>query len=132
MADPCQPIRNTIDSLRQQIEDIQTSPDYTQGPNDPHPGKPDPEALHEVTVLQKQLASKVAQLHACEQAHVRALALGWPGHVDTDLELSSLLTGNHTLMARFMLQYPNAGQAPIFAAQGGGIFSLVKEDYSNQ
>ncbi len=61
-----------------------------------------------------------------------ALALSWQGHVDTDLSLPGLIGSDHTILARMMMQFPNAGKAPIFATQGGfGAFSLMKADYGN-
>lgn len=47
----CNAIEKELNDLRHQITAIQSSPDYIQGPHDPHPGKPDPELLAEVKAL---------------------------------------------------------------------------------
>jgi murein DD-endopeptidase MepM/ murein hydrolase activator NlpD len=52
--------------------------------------------------------------------------------VDTDLQLPALLNADHTLVARFMMQFPIAGAGPIFSSQSGaGTFSVAKEDYDH-
>jgi hypothetical protein len=42
----------------------------------------------------------------------RAAAFGWRSSVDTDLAFSELGSDDYTLMATFMLQYPNAYTGP--------------------
>jgi hypothetical protein len=66
MADPCASIKQAADGLRHQIEQIQLSPGYIQGPHDPHPGRPDPEMLAEVKALWTQVAKKNAEYNTCE------------------------------------------------------------------
>jgi len=55
-----------------------------------------------------------------------AAAFGWRGYADTDLQFSEFYGGNHTLMARFMIQYPNAYTAPIISVNGTGSFFVAK------
>jgi len=83
----CNPLLQQINSLKQhatslqkQITDIQSEPGYTQGPHDPHPGKPDPESLAEVKELEsqlgtvnKQVAMKTSEYDACQSAHTKAV-----------------------------------------------------------
>ncbi|KAF0249206.1 MAG: Uncharacterized protein FD167_1392 [bacterium] len=61
----CQQIVNKIKALQAQIKQIQLSAGYTQGPDDPHPGKPDPESLAEVKALQAQIAKLKLSLNSC-------------------------------------------------------------------
>ena len=71
-------------------------------------------------------------LHAAAAPVPGALALSWQGHVDTDLQLPALLNADHTLVARFMMQFPIAGAGPIFSSQSGaGTFSVAKQDYDH-
>src|SRR6266480_1354035 len=83
----CNPLLQQINSLKQhatslqkQITDIQSEPGYTQGPHDPHPGKPDPESLAEVKepesqlgTVNKQVAMKTSEYDACQSAHTKAV-----------------------------------------------------------
>jgi murein DD-endopeptidase MepM/ murein hydrolase activator NlpD len=46
-----------------------------------------------------------------------AAALRWNGHVDTDLKFSEFFGGDHTLVARIMLQYPRAYRGPVFGVR---------------
>jgi hypothetical protein len=61
----CQPIEAQISADVQQIQAIENSPGYIQGPNDPHPGRPDPESLMEVKALWRQVATLSRQLDDC-------------------------------------------------------------------
>ena len=61
----CQKILNEVKSLESQIANIQKSPGYIQGPKDPHPGRPDPESLAEVKVLEKKIAADISAFQAC-------------------------------------------------------------------
>jgi CubicO group peptidase (beta-lactamase class C family) len=65
----CSPLLNQATALRAQITAIQSSPGYTQGPQDPHPGKPDPEMLAEVKALETQLTAKNAAYNSCLGGH---------------------------------------------------------------
>ena len=62
----CKPLQTQVLALQKQIADIESSPGYIQGPDGPHPGKPDPVLLAEVEGLQKQLAVKQSAFDACE------------------------------------------------------------------
>ena len=42
-----------------------------------------------------------------------AVALSWKGYVDTDLNFAEFFSANHTMIARFMPQYPNAYEGPL-------------------
>ncbi len=54
----------------------------------------------------------------------KAVYLGNRGHIDTDIEFSDFFANDHTLMTWWMPQYPNAHEGPIFAENGGGVFSV--------
>ena len=58
-----------------------------------------------------------------------AVAFSWKGFVDTDLQFSEFVAGNHTLACRFMMQYPNAYEGPMIAENGTGMFMLGQGDY---
>ncbi len=64
--DPCEPIRQEILALEDQIEKIQSSPDYIEGPDAPRPGKPAPAPLAKVKALAEQVRKKGQQFHACK------------------------------------------------------------------
>jgi hypothetical protein len=67
----CQQILNTIGSLEAQIAKIQSSPDYIQGPKDPHPGRPDPELLAEVKALEKKIKPDRSAFNSCLLKNVK-------------------------------------------------------------
>lgn len=54
-------------------------------------------------------------------------AFGWGGAVDTDLKLSEFINRDHTLAARFMIQYERSYEGPILASGGlnGFIVSVA-------
>ena len=56
-------------------------------------------------------------------------AFGWQGAVDTDLRFKEFFQTNHTVAARFMLQYPRSYQAPILAAKGAGDYLVAVAGY---
>jgi Concanavalin A-like lectin/glucanases superfamily len=59
-----------------------------------------------------------------------AVALTWPGYVDTDLAYSDFFSNNFTITARFMLQYPRAYRGPIVSVNdGSGSFEVGLGDY---
>src|ERR1044071_3847179 len=66
----------------------------------------------------------VAPVLAREPNH--AAAFGWRGYADTDLQFSEFYGSDHTLMARFMMQYPNAYTGPILSVNGSGSFFVAK------
>jgi murein DD-endopeptidase MepM/ murein hydrolase activator NlpD len=54
----------------------------------------------------------------------RALSLGWRGCVDTDLSFGEFFSGDHTVAARIMLQFPSAYAGPACAENGSGSYFL--------
>src|SRR5262245_50639353 len=48
-----------------------------------------------------------------------AAAFGWKGFAETNLDVSALLGGNHTILLRFMPQYTMAGAGPILTSAAG-------------
>lgn len=56
-------------------------------------------------------------------------AFGWQGVVDTDLDFSVFFKANHTIAARFMLQYPRAYQAPLLSMNGTGNYLVAVAGY---
>jgi len=66
----------------------------------------------------------VAPVLGSEPNH--AAAFGWRGYADTDLQFSEFYGSDHTLMARFMVQYPNAYTGPIVSVNGSGSFFVAK------
>jgi hypothetical protein len=65
VCEQCQQIETRGNNIRRQIDDILNSPGYIQGPDDPHPGRPDPEMLREVQALLRQLAQVEHELDQC-------------------------------------------------------------------
>jgi murein DD-endopeptidase MepM/ murein hydrolase activator NlpD len=55
-----------------------------------------------------------------------AAAFGWRGYANTDLQFSEFYGSDHTLMARFMMQYPNTYTGPILSVNGSGSFFVAK------
>jgi murein DD-endopeptidase MepM/ murein hydrolase activator NlpD len=51
-----------------------------------------------------------------------ALALQWGGQADTQVDFNTFFNADHTLVARFMPQYPWAYRQPLFAVDGTGNF----------
>ena len=51
-----------------------------------------------------------------------AAAFRWHGYMDTDLAFSEFFPQNHTVMAWFMPQYPNAYNGPILTNSAGTYF----------
>lgn len=56
-------------------------------------------------------------------------AFGWRGYADTDLKFSEFFSSDHTIVARFMPQYPVAGAGPVLAENGGGNFFVGQHLY---
>jgi hypothetical protein len=54
---------------------------------------------------------------------------GWKGSTDTDLKFSEFFGADHTVMARFMAQYPIAFAGPILAENGSGTYIIGQGDY---
>ena len=59
-----------------------------------------------------------------------AVALSWKGYVDTDLKLSEFVASSHTIMLRFMPQFPNAYEGPFVAENGTGTFVIGQGDFA--
>jgi len=53
-----------------------------------------------------------------------AVALGWTGHVDTDLEFSEFFNSDHTLCLRFLPHWAKVFEGPCIAEKGQGAFAL--------
>ncbi len=58
-----------------------------------------------------------------------AVALSWKGCVDTDLAFADFFDASHTIVARFMAQYPDAYEGPFVAENGTGTFVVGMGDY---
>lgn len=59
-----------------------------------------------------------------------AVTLGWQTHVDVDLQFSEFFNADHTVMVRFMPQYPNAYFGPLLAENGSGIYRIGQGDFN--
>jgi len=58
-----------------------------------------------------------------------AVAVGWKGYVDTDLKFSEFFNANHTVVLRFMPQFPNAFEGPFVAENGTGTFGIGQGEW---
>ena len=58
-----------------------------------------------------------------------ALGLSWNGYADTNLKFSEFFAEDHTLVLRFMPQFPNAYEGPLVAENGTGRFVIGQGDY---
>ena len=58
-----------------------------------------------------------------------ALGCTWGGYAETDIELSTFFSANHTIAVRFMPQYPNAYEGPMVSVQGTGTLVLGQGDF---
>lgn len=56
-------------------------------------------------------------------------AFGWRGYVDTDLNFAEFFKENHTIAARFMIQYPRSYEAPILSLNGAGDYMVGIASY---
>ena len=57
-----------------------------------------------------------------------ALACTWGGYADTDLNFTEFFGSDHTVAARFMLQYPNAYTGPMLSVRGSGTYLIGQGD----
>lgn len=57
-----------------------------------------------------------------------AVAFGWKGAVDTDLQFSEFYGADHTVVAWFLPQYPNGYAGPIFSVNGVGTYLIGQGD----
>jgi murein DD-endopeptidase MepM/ murein hydrolase activator NlpD len=69
----------------------------------------------------------LAALNA-DAAQQTALACTWGGYADTDLNFTEFFGSDHTLAARFMLQYPNAYTGPMVSVRGSGTYLIGQGD----
>lgn len=59
-----------------------------------------------------------------------ALALSWTGYADTPIQLGSFMGGDHTIVLRFMTQYPDPYEAVFVAESGAGTWVFGMDDFS--
>lgn len=58
-----------------------------------------------------------------------ALSVTWGGRADTDLEFSEFFSGDHTVTARFMLQFVNCYAGPMLVVGGSGTYWIGQGDF---
>jgi Concanavalin A-like lectin/glucanases superfamily/Repeat of unknown function (DUF346) len=59
----------------------------------------------------------------------RALCLAFGGYADLDLTFGEFFNANHTVMTRFMPQFPYAGAGAMLAENGSGTYLIGQGDY---
>jgi hypothetical protein len=59
-----------------------------------------------------------------------AAAFRWQGYVGTNLPLSSFYGSDHTVVVRFMAQFPGAYQGPMFTTSVDGNYLIGMGDFS--
>ena len=59
-----------------------------------------------------------------------AVTFGWQGYVETDLQFTEFFNADHTVMVRFMPQYPNAYFGPLLAENGSGTYRVGQGDFN--
>jgi concanavalin A-like lectin/glucanase superfamily protein/peptidase M23-like protein/polyglycine hydrolase-like protein len=74
-------------------------------------------------------ATTLATVSPAQATTSEALGLSWTGYADTNLTFSEFFAGNHTLVFRFMPQFPNAYEGPMVAENGSGQFMIGQGDY---
>lgn len=60
----------------------------------------------------------------------QAAALRWPAYIDTDLQFAEFFASSHTVMVRFMPQYPKAYRGPLLTVSPTGTYPLVSYQLS--
>jgi hypothetical protein len=60
-----------------------------------------------------------------------AVASSWKGYVDTELNFTEFFDKDHTLVLRFMPQFPNAYEGPFVAENGTGTFVVGQGNWLN-
>src|SRR5207237_610722 len=70
------------------------------------------------------LAGWTAAPPADAAATPMAAGLSWKGFVDTNLKFSEFFANDHTIVLRFMAQFPNAYEGPMVAENGSGRFVI--------
>ena len=58
-----------------------------------------------------------------------ALSCTWGGYADTDIDFTEFFGADHTVAARFMLQYPNAYTGPMLSLNGTGTYLIGQGDF---
>jgi Concanavalin A-like lectin/glucanases superfamily len=59
----------------------------------------------------------------------RAVALGFGGYVDLDIEFGEFFFQDHTIVLRFMPQHPYAYEGPMLAENGSGTYMVGQANY---
>ena len=57
-----------------------------------------------------------------------ALSLTWGGRADTNVAFSEFFAADHTVAARFMLQFVNVYTGPMMAVHGSGVYFIGNGD----
>ena len=57
-------------------------------------------------------------------------AFRWGSYIDTDLDLATFFSSDHTLVLRFMAQYERAYEGPLLANTGTGTYLVEMGDYA--
>jgi hypothetical protein len=65
LSTPCKSQADQFAAAMQSLAKLQSSPNYIQGKNDPHPGKPDPEMLREALALEAQVRDLHGKYNKC-------------------------------------------------------------------
>jgi hypothetical protein len=58
-----------------------------------------------------------------------ALGCTWGGYADSDVDFSEFFASDHTVAARFMLQFPNAYTGPMLSVNGVGTYLIGQGDF---
>lgn len=120
----CEDLQTELTALIQERTDLQA---------DLNVASPPKKVLlaNKIKALNKKIALKGKELDACIAQNssspvrqARALALGWTGAVDTDLAFADFYAGDHSVVIRFLPQYPNAYEGPILAVNGAGNYLI--------
>ena len=59
----------------------------------------------------------------------RAVALGFGGYVDLDVQFGEFFFQDHTIVLRFIPQHPYAYEGPMLAENGSGTYMVGQADY---
>jgi hypothetical protein len=65
----CQSLADQLEAAQKELEHIQSSPEYIEGPDGPRPGKPDPGLLMEAEQEEALIRRLTAQLDSCLREH---------------------------------------------------------------
>jgi len=75
------------------------------------------------------LGSMLGAVQAQAESWNFSAALGWGVYADTNLQFSEFFNADHTIMVRFMPQYPTGYRGSIFAVKGIGGYMIGQGDY---